>query len=72
MQGLKSLTGLGYPVLLAASMQKYHWKCTWRNSSRRTPEGTIAASCQAVYAGAQMVRVHDVQENLGYKDVEVI
>jgi len=27
-------------------------------------EGTIAASCQAVYAGAQMVRVHDVQENL--------
>ena len=27
-------------------------------------EGTIALSCQAVYAGAQMVRVHDVKENV--------
>ena len=27
-------------------------------------EGTIATSLQAVYAGAQMVRVHDVEANV--------
>ena len=27
-------------------------------------EGTIAISCQAVYSGANLVRVHDVKENV--------
>ena len=27
-------------------------------------EGTIALSCAAVYAGANMVRVHDIKENI--------
>ncbi|MFQ9524377.1 MAG: hypothetical protein ACLR2G_13995 [Phascolarctobacterium faecium] len=55
------MTGLGLYVLLAASRSTIEY--ARRNSGRRL-EGTIAASCQAVYAGAQMVRVHDVQENL--------
>jgi dihydropteroate synthase len=26
--------------------------------------GTIATSCQAVYSGANLIRVHDVKENV--------
>ena len=64
MQGLKSLTGLGYPVLLAASRKSTIGSVLGGIPAEERLEGTIAASCQAVYAGAQMVRVHDVQENL--------
>lgn len=64
MQGLQSLTGLGYPVLLAASRKNTIGKVLGDIPAEERLEGTIATSCQAVYAGAQMVRVHDVQENL--------
>lgn len=64
MQGLKSLTGLGYPVLLAASRKSTIGSVLGGIPAEERLEGTIAASCQAVYAGAQMVRVHDVKENL--------
>ena len=64
MQGLKSLTGLGYPVLLAASRKSTIGSVLGGVLPEERLEGTIATSCQAVYAGAQMVRVHDVQENL--------
>lgn len=64
MQGLKSLTGLGYPVLLAASRKSTVASVLGGLPAEERLEGTIATSCQAVYAGAQMVRVHDVQENL--------
>ena len=63
-KGLKSLTGLGYPVLLAASRKSTIGSVLGGVPAEERLEGTIAASCQAVYAGAQMVRVHDVQENL--------
>lgn len=64
MQGLKTLTGQGYPVLLAASRKSTIGSVLGGVPAEDRLEGTIATSCQAVYAGAQMVRVHDVQENL--------
>ena len=61
---LKELTSFGLPVLLGASR-----KGTIRNVLELHPDddrlmGTIALSCQAAIAGAQMVRVHDVKENI--------
>ena len=63
LQGLDALTGLGYPVLLAASRKTVIGE-TLGGLPQERLEGTIALSCQAVYAGAQMVRVHDVKENV--------
>lgn len=61
---LKELTSFGLPVLLAASR-----KGTIRNVLGLNPDddrimGTVALSCQATIAGVQMVRVHDVKENI--------
>lgn len=63
LQGLDALTGLGYPVLLAASRKTVIGETLGGLPPQERLEGTIALSCQAVYAGAQMVRVHDVKEN---------
>lgn len=63
LQGLDALTGLGYPVLLAASRKTVIGETLGSLPPQERLEGTIALSCQAVYAGAQMVRVHDVKEN---------
>ncbi|MEG0831863.1 MAG: dihydropteroate synthase [Acidaminococcaceae bacterium] len=64
MQGLNELTGLGYPILLAASRKSTIGQVLGALSTEERLEGTLATSCQAVYAGAQMVRVHDVQANV--------
>lgn len=64
LQGLDALTGLGYPVLLAASRKTVIGETLGGLPPQERLEGTIALSCQAVYAGAQMVRVHDVKENV--------
>ena len=64
LQGLDALTGLGYPVLLAASRKTVIGETLGELPPQERLEGTIALSCQAVYAGAQMVRVHDVKENV--------
>jgi len=63
MQGLATLTGHGYPVLLAASRKTTIGKVLGDLPPEERLEGTMATSCQAVYAGANMVRVHDVKEN---------
>lgn len=63
LQGLDALTGLGYPVLLAASRKTVIGETLGGLPPQERLEGTIALSCQAVYAAAQMVRVHDVKEN---------
>lgn len=63
LQGLDALAGLGYPVLLAASRKTVIGETLGGLPPQERLEGTIALSCQAVYAGAQMVRVHDVKEN---------
>ena len=66
-QNLNALTVNAYPVLLAASR-----KATIGNvlgaerplSPEERLEGTLAVTAAAVYAGANLVRVHDVKENV--------
>ncbi len=64
MRDLCALTSFGYPVLLAASRKSTIGKVLGDLPAEERLEGTIATSCQAVYAGVNMVRVHDVKENL--------
>lgn len=64
MRDLHALTSFGYPVLLAASRKGTVGKVLGDLPAEERLEGTIATSCQAVYAGANMVRVHDVKKNL--------
>ena len=61
---LKALTGQGMPVLLAASRKGFIGKVLGNLAPGERLEGTLATSCQAVYAGAQMVRVHDVAQHV--------
>lgn len=64
MRDLEVLTSFGYPVLLAASRKSTIGAVLGGVPAEERLEGTIATSLQAVYAGAQMVRVHDVEANL--------
>lgn len=64
LRDLHVLTSFGYPVLLAASRKSTIGKVLGDVPAEERLEGTIATSCQAVCAGANMVRVHDVKENL--------
>ena len=64
MRNLQTLTSFGYPVLLAASRKSTIGAVLGNIPAEKRLEGTIATSLQAVYAGATMVRVHDVQENV--------
>lgn len=64
MRDLHTLTSFGYPVLLAASRKSTIGKVLGDIPAEERLEGTIATSLQAVYAGAHLVRVHDVKENL--------
>ena len=64
MQGLKALTGHGAPVLLAASRKKVVGDVLGELAAEERLDGTMATTCQAVFAGANMVRVHDVKENV--------
>ncbi len=64
MRDLEVLTSFGYPVLLAASRKSTIGAVLGGVPAAERLEGTIATSLQAVYAGAQMVRVHDVEENV--------
>lgn len=64
MRDLHVLTSFGYPVLLAASRKSTIGAVLGGMPASERLEGTIATSLQAVYAGAQMVRVHDVQANV--------
>ena len=64
MRDLGMLTGFGYPVLLAASRKSTVGAVLGGIPAEERLAGTLAVSCQAVYAGAQLVRVHDVRENV--------
>lgn len=64
MRDLHSLTSFGYPVLLAASRKSTIGAVLGGVPAEERLEGTVATSLQAVYAGAHMIRVHDVKENL--------
>ena len=64
MRDLHVLTSFGYPVLLAASRKSTIGAVLGGIPAAERLEGTIATNLQAVYAGAQMVRVHDVLKNV--------
>ena len=64
MRDLHVLTSFGYPVLLAASRNSTIGAVLGGVPAEERLEGTIATSLQAVQAGAQMVRVHDVLANV--------
>lgn len=64
MNRLTELTGMGLPVLLATSRKKTIGDVLGGLPAEERLEGTIALSCQAVTQGVQMVRVHDVKENV--------
>lgn len=64
MRDLHVLTSFGYPVLLAASRKSTIGAVLGGIPAAERLEGTIATSLQAVYVGAQMVRVHDVLPNV--------
>lgn len=64
LRNLVSLTAYGYPVLLAASRKTVIGQSLGGLPPRERLEGTIAASCAAVCAGAHLIRVHDVAANL--------
>lgn len=64
MRDLHSLTSFGYPVLLAASRKSTIGAVLGGVPAEERLEGTVATSLQAVYAGAHVIRVHDVKENL--------
>ncbi|WP_303064135.1 dihydropteroate synthase [Acidaminococcus massiliensis] len=62
--GLAEMTGHGIPVLLAGSRKAFIGKVLGDLPAEERLEGTMALSAAALYAGAQMVRVHDVKENV--------
>ena len=62
--GLGEMTSHGIPVLLAGSRKGFIGKVLGDLPAEERLEGTMALSAAALYAGAQMVRVHDVKENV--------
>ena len=62
--GLGEMTSHGIPVLLAGSRKGVIGKVLGDLPTEERLEGTMALSAAALYAGAQMVRVHDVKENV--------
>ena len=68
MQNLNALTVNPYPVLMAASRKSTIGNVLGGVALPLPPEerleGTLAVTAAAVYAGASLVRVHDVKENV--------
>lgn len=63
-QGLNALTGSEYPVLMAASRKTVIGQVLGGLPPEERLEGTLAISAASVYAGTELVRVHDVRENV--------
>lgn len=66
---LDELEGLGCPIMVGHS-HKSMFEYIGRGPSERLP-GTIAATAIAVDRGADIVRVHDVEENRGAVDASI-
>jgi len=71
MQNLNALTVQPYPVLMAASRKTTIGNVLATEAKGLIPappeerlEGTLAVTAAAVFAGASLVRVHDVKENV--------
>jgi dihydropteroate synthase len=61
--GLEELKSLGYPLLLGCSRKSFLGTITGREAPDRAWE-TAATSVLAARAGVQVLRVHDIEENL--------
>ena len=64
MNRLEELKSLGHPVLLGVSRKGTIGKVLGGLPTEERLFGTIGVSCQAVVEGAQIIRVHDVKENI--------
>ena len=60
MQGLPRLQALGYPLMVGTSRKRFIGEVLNEPRPRARLWGTAATVCQAVAAGAAVVRVHDV------------
>jgi dihydropteroate synthase len=63
LRSLGKLTSLGYPTLLGTSRKSTIGKLTGREPTQRS-FGTAATTALAIAAGIDVVRVHDVSEQL--------
>lgn len=62
-RNLKEFTKLGYPVLLGVSRKSFINKIYPSDINNRL-EGTIAANVIGIMNGANIIRVHDIKENI--------
>jgi dihydropteroate synthase len=60
---VRSFTGLGCPLLLGVSRKSFIGKLLGAGMTARLP-GALACACQAVAAGAHIIRAHDVAETV--------
>jgi dihydropteroate synthase len=61
LRDLPSLASLGYPLLVGASRKAFIGKILDVKPDERL-EGSLAAAVAAVFAGAHIIRAHDVKE----------
>lgn len=68
-QRLRSLRALNCPILIGASRKSFIGKILNRPDPKARVWGTAAACCAAIVNGADILRVHDVQE---MRDVSLV
>ena len=64
LQNLRQFVDTGYAVLLGASRKRFLGELTGRAEAKERLAATISTSAIAAATGVQIVRVHDVAENL--------
>ncbi|MFW9264501.1 dihydropteroate synthase [Nostoc sp. CALU 546] len=67
--GLRSLTKLNCPILVGASRKSFIGRILNQPDPKARVWGTAAACCAAIFNGADILRVHDVQE---MRDVSLV
>ena len=61
LRGLPALASMGQPLLVGASRKAFIGKILGSEPDERL-EGSLAAAIAAVFGGAHIIRVHDVNE----------
>ncbi|MHC5598026.1 MAG: dihydropteroate synthase [Nostoc sp.] len=61
-RGLRSLAALNCPILVGASRKSFIGRILNQPDPKARVWGTAAACCAAIFNGADILRVHDVQE----------
>lgn len=69
LRDLKSLTNLGYPILLGTSRKRFMGEIAKQQDPRERMPATCATSAIGVLAGVKIFRVHDVWQNRQALDV---